>query len=456
MATARDLRIPLPKPWNEYVRSAILQVISLAQFSLSHVRGRAAYSLDAQTRSAARCDRLQQEVVRLREEIRIKDARMGRIEPRNRPHYPAQERLAILMLRSARGWSLEQTAKTFLVTKATIAYWNQRLREDGADALVAQPEPMNKYPDFVRYIVQQFKTLCPTLGKVKIADILCRAGLHLAASTVGRIVKEEPLPPPSGEVPIAKMPTGDETAQSTAKRVATADRPNHVWHVDLTTVPMLSGFWTPWSPNAVPQSWPFCWWVAVIVDHFSRRAMGFYISRRRPTTQAVQAFLDRTIRDAGATPKYVISDQGVQFACSRYQRWCQSRGIAPRYGAVGQHGSIAVVERFIRTLKETIRQFMVSPRRRSFLEQVLHSLQWYNAFRPHMTLAGKTPNEVYHASPPANEEPRIEPRPHWPSGAPCAKPRVPIDGEPGTLFQLHVAYHAQQQYLPVVALRRAA
>ena len=265
MATARALRIPLPKSWNEHVRSAVLQAISLAQFSLAHARGRAAYSLDAQTRQATQYDRLQQEVVGLREEIRIKDARMARIEPRNRPHYPAQERLAILLLRSARGWSLDQTAKTFLVTKATIAYWNQRLREDGSEALVAKPEPINKYPDFVRYIVQQFKTLSPTLGKVKIADILGRAGLHLAASTVGRIVKEKPVPPPTSEVQIANTPTGDDTARSMAKRIVTADRPNHVWHVDLTTVPIVSGFWVPWSPNAFPQSWPFCWWVGVVI-----------------------------------------------------------------------------------------------------------------------------------------------------------------------------------------------
>jgi putative transposase len=291
---------------------------------------------------------------------------------------------------------------------------------------------------------------------VKIADILCRAGLHLAASTVERIAKEPPVPPPSADVQIANMPTGDDAAQSTAKRVVTADRPNHVWNVDLTTIPILSGFWTPWLPNAFPQRWPFCWWVAVVVDHFSRRAMGFYISRRRPTSQAVQAFLDRTIRDAGAAPKYLISDQGVQFDCASYRQWCQSRSIAPRYGAVGQHGSIAVVERFIRTLKEAIRQIVVSPRCRSFWEHVLHGIEWYNAFRPHMTLEGRTPDEVYHATPPANEKPRIEPRPYWPADGPCAKPNVPMDGKPGTRFQLQLAYHAKQRHLPVVALRRAA
>jgi hypothetical protein len=44
-----------------------------------------------------------------------------------------------------------------------------------------------------------------------------------------------------------------------ARRV-TAKRPNHVWHVDLTTVPITTGFWTSWLPFALPQFSPFCWW----------------------------------------------------------------------------------------------------------------------------------------------------------------------------------------------------
>ena len=141
----------------------------------------------------------------------------------------------------------------------------------------------------------------------------------------------------------------------------------------------------------------------------------------------------------------------------RLQSLVRIQGIEPRFGAVGQHGSIAVVERFIRTLKESgTRQITISPWRQHLRDHISWFLYWYNEFRPHMTLDGKTPNEVYHASPPANEEPRIEPRPHWPVGAPCAKPRVPIDGEPGDLFQLQVAYHAEQKHLPLVTLRRAA
>ena len=34
--------IPLPRSWTSHVKSAILQVISLAQFTMAHTRGRAA------------------------------------------------------------------------------------------------------------------------------------------------------------------------------------------------------------------------------------------------------------------------------------------------------------------------------------------------------------------------------------------------------------------------------
>ena len=47
------------------------------------------------------------------------------------------------------------------------------------------PEPVNQFPDFVRHIVQQLKVLCPSLGKVKIAQMLAKASLHLCATTVG-------------------------------------------------------------------------------------------------------------------------------------------------------------------------------------------------------------------------------------------------------------------------------
>ena len=89
------------------------------------------------------------------------DARTARISPQRRPHYPPTERAAILQLRASRGWSLEQTAKIFLVTAETVSSWIRRIDEAGSDALVKISEPVNKFPDYVRYLVQRLKVLCP-------------------------------------------------------------------------------------------------------------------------------------------------------------------------------------------------------------------------------------------------------------------------------------------------------
>jgi hypothetical protein len=120
-------KIPLPKQWSSRVRSGVLHAISLAHFSLTYTRSWAANSLNARLRLKQENDRLRQELALVREEMRIKDARMLRIPAQRRPHYPPIERLAILELRAARGWSLTQTARHLLVTTATVCSWMGRL-----------------------------------------------------------------------------------------------------------------------------------------------------------------------------------------------------------------------------------------------------------------------------------------------------------------------------------------
>jgi hypothetical protein len=212
---------PTPRHWTRSVQAALLHVIALAKYALVYTRSWAADSTSQRVRLRAKCDQLEQEVALLREERRIKDGRIAPIPPAQRPHYQPTERLAILELRAARGWSLAQTAKAFQLTTQTIASWMKRLDEDGPDALLRTSEPVNKFPAFVRYVVQRLQTLCPLLGKVKIAQVLARAGLHLGATTVGRLRRQPPAPNPTSPPPSEPMPS--------ARRV-TAKRPNHVWH----------------------------------------------------------------------------------------------------------------------------------------------------------------------------------------------------------------------------------
>jgi putative transposase len=422
----------------------MVHTISLAQYAVAYTRSWAVNSPIVRVRLKAENDRLKQEVALLHEEARIKDARMSRVPAQERPHYLPTERMSILEARAARGWSTQQTAEAFLVTPATIGCWMKRLDEQGVAALVQIREPVNKFPGFVRYAVQRLKALCPTLGKVKMAEMLCRAGLHLGSTTVGRVLKEPPRP----NLRKASAKTG---------LVVTAREPNHVWHIDLTTVPIGGGFWTPWLPFALPQRWPFGWWLAVIIDHYSRRAIGFAIFPKPPTSLAIRIFIGRSISDANAVPDHLICDKASIFSCEDFKWWCRRKSIRVRYGAIGKHGSIAVVERFIKTMKnEATRRIVVPLRQAGFRRELASFFAWYNEHRPHTTLHGKTPNEVYFRFRPANERPRIEPRERWPRRTPCAVPRTLIAGQPGDRFTFQVDFHDGRRHLPVVSLRRAA
>jgi len=156
-------------------------------------------------------------------------------------------------------------------------------------------------------------------------------------------------------------------------------------------------------------------------------------------------------------PKHLIVDQGSEFKCEHFENvWCKARNILPRFGAVGKRGSIAVVERFHRSLKEVLRQITIPEDQVQFEREVRLVIDWYNEHRPHDTLGGKTPNEVYFMRPPANEQPRIEPRQNWPRGSPCAKPHMAIDGNPGVPLIIDIDCHEGRRHLPVIRARRAA
>ena len=200
--------VALPKGWTRHVRSALLQAISLAATAWTLARGRAATSRRRRERLQAELDRAHAEIALLKEELRIKDARWSRLPSRRRPHYTAVERLRILELKAARGWSREQAARIFLLDEQTVRSWQGRIDEEGQGALVRMAEPVNKFPDFVRYLVRELKALPPAMGKLRIAQVLARAGLHLGATTVGRMLREtEPVPEESvasGEIEIVE------------------------------------------------------------------------------------------------------------------------------------------------------------------------------------------------------------------------------------------------------------
>jgi transposase InsO family protein len=427
------MAIRLPKQWPAHVKSGVLHAISLASVVLSYARGHA----KGRRRLRVELEKATTEISLLREELNIKDGRWERSRSRRRPHYTPVQRMRIPQLRAARGWTLEKTARVFLVDLHTLQIWMRRLDERGERELIQTVEPVNRFPDLVRNVVRQLKCLFPEMGCERMAEVLARAGLILGATTIRRMIRERGDPPED-----------DAEVRAPRRKRVVARYPGHTWHVDLTAVPTRAGFWVPWLPFSLPQRWPFCWWVAVAVDQVSRTLVGFAVFDQIPSASEVQSFLNRAIRAGRTAPKYVITDKGKQFWCRSFKRWCKHRGIRPRYGAVGQPASIAIVERFILSMKRECTRCLLVPLSMTAMRREIGLYgTWYNTQTPHMALAGKTPHEVYAGR--AERRQRFEPRTRLRS-------RLRRRGGRPDRLHLAVSYVEGREHLPVIELRRAA
>ena len=92
--SAEQPRLSLPKNWAKSIQAAMLQVIALAQYALAFTRSGAANCPNQRVRLAAKADQFDQEIALLREELRIKHARMAGL-PAGAPQFN-QSNVALL------------------------------------------------------------------------------------------------------------------------------------------------------------------------------------------------------------------------------------------------------------------------------------------------------------------------------------------------------------------------
>ena len=241
--------------------------------------------------------------------------------------------------------------------------------------LVAPNPPVRRFADVVRALVKTME-LAGFGGNDLIARTLARAGWKLSARTVGRIRKERwPVPRPP-------------EAASTVPRAVRAKHPNHVWMVDLTDVKGLFGLVT--------------FKVAVVFDAFSRIPLSARVFSKEASALEIARFVSRTAKRHGR-PAHFVSDRARCFTGEIFRQKLVLLGMKQRFGAVGKKGSIALIERLWRTLKDTLGLRMLRPlAAKDLTEKVKLGLVHYTHFRPHQGLAGATPAEVYFGWTPAH------------------------------------------------------
>jgi putative transposase len=160
-------------------------------------------------------------------------------------------------------------------------------------------------------------------------------------------------------------------------RGAAITRPNQVWAMDITYIPMARGFV----------------YLAVVLDWFSRRVLSWRVSI---TMEA--AFCVETLEEALAKhgkPEIFNTDQGSQFTGAAFTGLLIKNGIAISMDGKGAWRDNVFVERLWRTVKYEevyLRAYdSVSEARTS----IGRYLDFYNGRRPHSSLDRRTPDQAY-------------------------------------------------------------
>ena len=231
----------------------------------------------------------------------------------------------------------------------------------------------------VRDAVQRIALRHPAYGRPRITAELKRQGWEVNHKRVGRILREDNL------LCIRKRRFKSTTdskhgfpVYTNLLRKVVPTKPNQVWVADITYIRLADEFI----------------YLAVVLDAYSRRVIGWSLDRTLEATLAINA-LRMAINKRGAPAGLIHhSDRGVQYACGEYTKLLGEHAIRISMSRKGNPYDNAKAESFMKTLKKEEVHRMeyrdIAEARRSigkFLEST------YNRKRLHSALGYRPPAE---------------------------------------------------------------
>jgi len=165
-------------------------------------------------------------------------------------------------------------------------------------------------------------------------------------------------------------------------RGMTIDRPNQVWAMDTTYIPMRRGFV----------------YLTAVVDWAARRILAWRVSISLAADAAVEALKEAIARYG--VPEIMNTDQGSQFTASDFIAVLREHAIRISMDGKGCWRDNVFVERLWKTIKyehvylhgyETVSEACT---------KLATYIDFYNRRRPHTALDRRTPDDVYFGSPP--------------------------------------------------------
>ncbi len=218
---------------------------------------------------------------------------------------------------------------------------------------------------------------CGTYGAPRIHAELAAKGIRVGRKRVARLMRAAGLAGVSRRKGprTTRRREGARPAPDLVERNFTAERPDQLWVADITYVPTWAGFL----------------YLAVVLDAFSRRVVGWAMATHLHTQLVLDA-LEMALRQR--RPQGVIhhSDQGSQYTSIAFGSRCRRAGVRPSMGSVGDCYDNALCESFFATLEcELIdrRRFPSQSQARMAVFEFIEG--WYNSRRRHSSIGYLSP-----------------------------------------------------------------
>jgi len=157
-------------------------------------------------------------------------------------------------------------------------------------------------------------------------------------------------------------------------------RPNQVWAMDITYIPMARGFV----------------YLAVVLDWFSRRVLSWRLSITMEAAFCVETLEDALSRHG--KPDIFNTDQGSQFTGATFTGVLIKNGIAISMDGKGAWRDNVFVERLWRSVKYEEVYLHAYDSVGEARNSIGRYLDFYNGRRPHSSLDGATPDHAYFTS----------------------------------------------------------
>jgi len=209
------------------------------------------------------------------------------------------------------------------------------------------------------------------------AELQQAYGVHVARKRVARLMKAAGLRGISKRrfVRTTVSNARERWAPDLVDRDFTVSEPDRLWVADATFIPTWEGFL----------------YLAIVLDAFSRRIVGWAMSEALRTELMLSA-LERAY--AQRAPRAVIhhSDHGCQYTSIAFGKRCEELGVRPSMGSVGDAYDNAMAESFFATLECEVLDRNHFRTREAARQTTFAWLEgWYNTRRRHSSIGYRSP-----------------------------------------------------------------